>query len=399
MDAQKPTIFLSYATPDRARVLPYFEYLEGRGYSVWMDFRSIKGGQKWDLEIRRALDRATIIVVFISENSVDRRSYLQREIVIALDKAQEKLISDIYVIPILLDDNIKVPDQIKSLQCIKASDSDCQSAIDDAIRHQLDILGAESQAVQRSSKINWTQSIHKESWDGLPGYEIEYALMNFSSKEYPQIADITSCLKADLINLAMEQRFAKFSQDTERFSFGDERYSRTNTMEAYCSEPAIVSKIISIQYAIHAYGAGAAHPNMWFHTRSFILDPVVSIRSLKDIFEDPESALVLISQQVRKQLLTPVDGDDNSCALDVDWVERGTKDWNDFSAFVFKEEGIDFFFSPYMVSCYADGVQFASVDYEQIVKKMKPEYVSALGIKYKFWNILNDDHSELRTVT
>jgi hypothetical protein len=69
-----------------------------------MDYKRVKAGQHWDFEIRRALDKAAIIVVFISNNSIDRRGYVQREIKLALEKAEEKLIGDIYELSLNLGD-------------------------------------------------------------------------------------------------------------------------------------------------------------------------------------------------------------------------------------------------------------------------------------------------------
>src|SRR5258706_13604580 len=82
-------IFISYASPDRERIVPYYDSLNARGYDVWMDYRRLKPGQSWDFEIRRALNRAALIIVFVSNNSIDRRGYVQREIKITLDKAME----------------------------------------------------------------------------------------------------------------------------------------------------------------------------------------------------------------------------------------------------------------------------------------------------------------------
>jgi len=48
-------IFISYATPDQERVLPFFEWLEKEGFDVWVDCRRLKPGQNWSFEIQRAL--------------------------------------------------------------------------------------------------------------------------------------------------------------------------------------------------------------------------------------------------------------------------------------------------------------------------------------------------------
>ena len=94
--SDEPLIFLSYASQDRDRVLPFYDHLKSAGLNVWMDKHDLKGGQNWDLEIKKALQRATIIAAFLSEQSVNKRGYVQREIKIALDQAQTKLDDDIY---------------------------------------------------------------------------------------------------------------------------------------------------------------------------------------------------------------------------------------------------------------------------------------------------------------
>src|SRR5689334_22163217 len=120
-----PSIFISYASPDHERVLPFFEWLEKHGFNVWMDIRRLKPGQNWDFEINRALEKATFVLLFISKLSFDRRGYVQRELKLALDKREEKLIDDIYIIPVLLDDDVRIPDQVRDVQCIRASDLRC----------------------------------------------------------------------------------------------------------------------------------------------------------------------------------------------------------------------------------------------------------------------------------
>lgn len=134
-----PLIFISYASPDRERVIEFHDYLANMGLNVWMDKRRLKGGQNWNFEINRALEKAVVVVIFLSTNSVDRRGYAQREIKIALDHAQEKLVDDIYIVPVMLDP-VSIPAQLKSIHVIQAIDSEARAAVADAISHQLNRL-------------------------------------------------------------------------------------------------------------------------------------------------------------------------------------------------------------------------------------------------------------------
>ena len=226
MTIQPQTIFISYASPDRDRVTPYANRLEKSGFDVWIDHKRLKLGQNWEYEIGRALDRAAIILVFISENSVDRRGYVQREVKFALDKAKEKLVSDIYIIPVMLDEVPEIPEDLKKLHYVRAWETGSYGAIEEAIKYQLTKLGAEVQEAQERANLNWSESSYKEAWEGLPGYEVEYSILNFSSNKLPQVVDITTFLHGEILNLVMAERSIKFQQDPEHISFGQDKWRR-----------------------------------------------------------------------------------------------------------------------------------------------------------------------------
>ena len=62
-------IFISYASEDRERVIPLVEALEAHGFSIWWD-RHVDGGTAYTMEIERALNSATAVVVAWSVSSV-----------------------------------------------------------------------------------------------------------------------------------------------------------------------------------------------------------------------------------------------------------------------------------------------------------------------------------------
>jgi hypothetical protein len=312
METDPPLIFISYATPDRDRVLPFFDHLTSHGFNVWIDVRCLKPGQNWDFEIKRALNKASLILIFISNNSYDRRGYVQRELRLALDKLNEKLIDDIYVIPVLLDDDAPVPEQIKSIHFTRANHSDCNAEIEDAIRHQLTRLGANIEETQTKSSVRWTSSIYRDTWNGAPGYEAEFQLLHFSSSDYPKISEITDVVRGILTSEVMSERLVMLNIPSEylNFNFGQEKWRRINTYEARCGKPIIVGKVINLQYNIYTYGAGGAHPCLMYKTFCYLIEPVVPIKSLEQIFTESERAFSEIQTLVRRQLLEHKIGDE-----------------------------------------------------------------------------------------
>ena len=383
------SIFISYASPDREKVLPFFDWLEKRGFNVWIDCRRLKPGQNWDFEIKLALDKATFVLMFLSKLSYDRRGYLQRELKLALDKLSEKLIDDIYIVPVILDNDVQIPEQLKGIQYISASDSQCLELIADALQHQLERLGVERKEIQEKEEIYWTSEIKREEFDGIPGYEVELQFLTFRSDKYSNLSEIGEFIKGDFLRSLFQHREEKLSPMPDSFNYGQDKYRRTNTYDAHCEEPIIVEKIISIQYLVGWYGAGAAHPNYHFQTYSFLLEPLILIESLESIFNDSEVAFNTVQIEVRKQLyaIRLNDGDSyEDVELTPETIDDGTKEWSDFSAFVFHLDGIEFLFAPYQVAAYAYGSHSAKVSYKSIIKLMKNEYVSNLGLDYLLYD-------------
>ena len=83
------------------------------------------------------------------------------------------MIDDIYIIPVLLDNKIQVPEQLKQIQYISANTPQCQENIAEALNHQLERLGIEKRETQEKEEIYWTSEIKKEEFEGTPGYEVE----------------------------------------------------------------------------------------------------------------------------------------------------------------------------------------------------------------------------------
>ena len=111
-------IFLSYAKEDYNKVKKYNDYILSNGFSTWLDEQNLLPGQDWNLEITKALKRSEIALVFLSNNACDKRGYIQKEITLALDKLQEIPESDIFLIPVLLEE-IEIPERLSKLHAVK----------------------------------------------------------------------------------------------------------------------------------------------------------------------------------------------------------------------------------------------------------------------------------------
>jgi hypothetical protein len=381
-DHEQPQVFISYANKDQERVKPFYEELDRQGFSVWMDCFRLRAGQNWDFEIKRAQEKSEFIVTFLSNNSVSRRGYVQREMKDAVDKLKEKLIDDIYLIPVLLDDDIEIPDEVKGIQCIRASNPNFMSELIEAVTFQIGKRGVKVSKAQKDQDFSWSSSVRREEWDGLPGYEVTLHLLELKSEKYPAVVDVSPIIKGDMLRILLDYRSVKLSQSPEFHNYGQDKYRRTNTLEAYFGDPVTKGRVASIIYSVNFYHAQAAHGNHYYKTYAFILDPMCQIVSLRDIFVDAKVAFPKLQELVRDNLLKSSQDEQGNSHLDKDHVYIGTQSFDDFSSFVFREDALEILFAPYHVSAYAAGPQEAHVPYKEIFEFVKPDYASALEIDH-----------------
>jgi hypothetical protein len=116
-------IFLCHASQDKQSARELCERLLGEGFDVWLDERSLLPGQNWEQEIRVAVKNSDAIIVMISNNSVSKTGFVQREVSLALDAAEERPESAIFLIPFRLDD-APIPERLSKWQWLDSNGSD-----------------------------------------------------------------------------------------------------------------------------------------------------------------------------------------------------------------------------------------------------------------------------------
>lgn len=370
----EPLIFVSYASPDQDRVRKFCDALKAAGYPIWVDYERLKPGQNWDFEISSALARADFIMVFVSNNSVDRRGYVQRELRVALDRLKERLIDDIFIVPVLLDDGVPVPAQLRTVQYIPASRPDCLDQIKTALDHQIQRLGLQRREALAGQDLQWSVETYRESWDGSPGYKFRTDFIDLKSDRFKNVDQIGYYIRGRLCDGMFFWRSTTMTQQT------GEWWSRlSSTYDATAGRPSLVGSVISIPYTFIWYGSGAAHPNQDFNVFNFSLEPLATMPELALLFGHQEEALAVIQTAVRAQLLSRRD-EDGTQLLDQAWVESGTSKWENLAIHEYLKDGLRFLFAPYHVAAYALGSFSVEVPYSAIARYMQPAYRKLLGI-------------------
>jgi ATP-dependent Clp protease ATP-binding subunit ClpA len=120
-DLQNILVFLSYAREDYERAVTLYEQLTNRGFRVWMDKKDLLGGMNWQLELRRMIKKADLILICLSKNAVKKRGFIQAEMRIAVEIAKERPKDDIYIIPLRLEAGLEddeIPPDLSEYQYI-----------------------------------------------------------------------------------------------------------------------------------------------------------------------------------------------------------------------------------------------------------------------------------------
>lgn len=110
-------VFISYSSGDREQVQKIYEHLLALGADPWYDQEDILPGQDWDMEIRKGLDEADMILLCLSKKSVNKEGYVQKELRLAVERGLEMPDGRIFLIPARLEE-CDLPFSLKSYQWV-----------------------------------------------------------------------------------------------------------------------------------------------------------------------------------------------------------------------------------------------------------------------------------------
>ena len=101
-------VFVCHATEDTATAERVCAALHANGVATWLARRDLLPGQKWELEIRKALRGSRCCLAFLSSHSA-RRGYVHTELRMALNVLSQIPDGDVFIIPIRIDE-CELPD-------------------------------------------------------------------------------------------------------------------------------------------------------------------------------------------------------------------------------------------------------------------------------------------------
>lgn len=109
-------VFLCHATADNAAVHALYKRLVVDGIDAWLDKENLLPGQDWELEIRKAVREADLVIICLSKK-FNREGFRQKEVRLVLDIAKEKPDGEIFIIPARLEE-CGMPESLRRWQMV-----------------------------------------------------------------------------------------------------------------------------------------------------------------------------------------------------------------------------------------------------------------------------------------
>ena len=261
-------VFISYAKEDLVYASDLYDYLLAQKYDPWLDKKKLLAGTNWELEIRKALKESDFIILLLSSTSVIKRGYVQREFKLALEYSELKLESDIYIIPILIND-CRIPARLDKFQWLLLSEGNAYPEILKALNTQRAIYLSEL-------TVNDLQDSHFEK--SLP-LDLSDDRMIESDIRFPQFP-INPYFNAEFINAFTQNEIMEvigeycnmlwdddFVQDVPKET--REYFYFTSSYEIHYLSKSVLSVALHISYYM-----GGMHPNHQIITKNFSFNPI-----------------------------------------------------------------------------------------------------------------------------
>jgi hypothetical protein len=121
MTPPRPTVFISYASEDRAAAALLRDALATHGLDVWFDENELGGGDVWDQKIRRQIRECDYFMPVISATTERRKEgYFRREWRLAAERTLDMADDVMFLLPITIDDTseygARVPEKFAMVQ-------------------------------------------------------------------------------------------------------------------------------------------------------------------------------------------------------------------------------------------------------------------------------------------
>jgi hypothetical protein len=131
--------------------------------------------------------------------------------------------------------------------------------------------------------------------------------------------------------------------------------------------------LISIEFTVSSYSAGAAHPNSYTDVLNFDLKNGKPLR-LTDLFLPGSKYLQTLSRYCIEALKKQAKAQGENAMLDDEWIQKGAgPELTNYDNWTITRKGMGITFDPYQVGPYAAGPQYVLAPYAALKEIIKPD--------------------------
>lgn len=371
-------IFLSYASEDYLVVSDFYDKLKKVGINPWMDKRDIFPGENWERSIWRAVKNADFIILFLSNNSVNKRGFFQKEIKTALKLWEEKLEDDIYIIPVIIE-KCEIPKGISGIQWIDYSYGNSFNKIIASINEGASRIGKSISFNPETISINNRKIQESKSKDLSYLIDVEYPQFEIIGENiYDEVNNIISGKILEIVHNSRKEGISYLDNKELRESLS--QYSSTNDLYISYKVKHISKKLLSLHFTISTYYVGAAHSLNGIHTMNYELNPTIKL-DLFDIFNNGFDYLNVISDFCIKDLIkqltsieyyTYANNPDDDLTSAIEWIKKGAKpEATNYEKFCINEESMIILFDDYQVGPFSWGHRTVEIPWKYFKNEIK----------------------------
>lgn len=129
-----PSVFISYASADRAAARLLRDALAAAGLEVWLDEEELAGGEAWDAKIRNQIRTCTYFMPVISATTeVRREGYFRREWRLAVERTLDLADDVMFLVPVVIDGTrdagARVPEKFFTVQWLRVPGGEATPAL------------------------------------------------------------------------------------------------------------------------------------------------------------------------------------------------------------------------------------------------------------------------------
>lgn len=361
-------VFISYAKEDHETAEKLFDFLTFYHYAPWLDKKKLLPGQDWNTEIKLALKKADFIVLLLSKTSVAKRGFVQREFKLALEYCEEKLDTDIYIIPCKIDD-CKVPDKLTKFQWAELSKPDSFELILNSLNQQrkkYEDYDRSKVAMNTSFEFNEI-SIQKVTGN-KPQNNIDIV--------YPKFLDIDN-EDLRLLNTYIEyivfksyNGFILPFRESLFEEYVEEEYEFPDN-ELQLSYKVELLTLHFISYTIFTYTyTGGAHGMYGTTGYNYRLNPLIEF-NLETLLDHETDTLQTLQTLCRQKLLKKAKEEfDIEKEEDFFLYDNPLElKWDTFNNFYLNKDSFVIIFSIYQITAYALGQHEVEVKFDELLSK------------------------------